>query len=154
MGSIAWNLDDLPDRYKEQVREKERAAKGSRLEQKIRAELGGDAPILPAVKTAKYGNKRTVADGIRFDSLAELRRYRRLKQHREDGTILFFLVHPRFHFPDGSSYTADFLIHWTDGLVTVEDVKGVETQIFKRNLKAMAHHYPNVKLLVLPASSV
>lgn len=62
-------------------------------------------------------------DGITFDSKAELKRYRELKEIRSSGAIRWFVRQPLFDLA-GARYHADFLIVWISGEVTVEEVKG------------------------------
>ena len=73
----------------------------------------------------KFHAKPTEADGIRFASKAEARRYEHLKLAQRGGTALFFLRQVPFHLPGGVVYRCDFLVFWADGRVTVEDVKAV-----------------------------
>ena len=94
----------------------------------------------------RYGPRalahRRTCDGIRFDSIAEMNRYQELKMLQDAGQITVFLTqNPVFRFPGGGRYTADFLIFWADGRVTVEDVKGrFRTERYrsaKRQVEAM-----------------
>lgn len=96
----------------------------------------------------KYANEPTEIDGFKFDSRKEARRYVALRTSRdegaaiarpghEDGVVLQFVVHaPRFVCPSARqtgkpvTYTADFLVFWTDGVVTIEDTKGVRTEAY------------------------
>lgn len=94
---------------------------------------------------SKYGNKKTVIDGIRFDSKAEADRYCELKVMHQAGLIYELECQPRYNFPlDGVpmryvagkrkgkiiEYVADFYYIQNDKWV-IEDVKGVETAVFK-----------------------
>lgn len=71
-------------------------------------------------------SKRT-EDGITFDSIAELKRYRELKLLRAKGDVKWFIRQPLFDLA-GVKYRADFLVVEPDvrGGVTisVEEVKG------------------------------
>ena len=103
-------------------------------------------------KRPKFNNKPQVVDGIRFDSIKEANRYAELKALRKCGQVVRFLIHPKFHFEAGLTYTADFLVFWSTGDVTVEDVKGgkaTQTEAFRKNQKLMAHHYPELPLEVI-----
>ena len=81
-------------------------------------------------KPLKYKNKPTVVDGIRFDSKAEARRYGELKLLKRAGEVKYFLRQTPFHLEGGIKYLADFFVVWTDGHITVEDVKGKKTPTF------------------------
>lgn len=94
---------------------------------------------------SKFGNVKTTIDGIKFDSKAEAARYRELKAMQQAGLIYELECQPRYNFPlDGVpmryvggkrkgkviEYVADFYYIQNDKLV-IEDVKGVETAVFK-----------------------
>jgi len=81
-------------------------------------------------------------DAIKFPSKAEARRYKELKILQLSGDIIFFLRQPLFDLPGGVTYRADFIIFWADGSVTIEDVKGFETQEFKIKRKQVESLYP------------
>jgi len=90
----------------------------------------------------KYKNKKTVVDGLKFDSKLEARRYEELKLMERAGAITDLKVHPKFKlscgdkpilvkskgYPNGrrATYTADFSYLRGDELV-VEDTKGMDT---------------------------
>lgn len=95
------------------------------------------------------GNKYGVApraerelDGITFDSVAELQRYRALLLLRASGAVKFFLRQVPFHLPGRTVYRCDFQVHWTDGRVTHEDVKGVRTQVYALKKRQTEELYP------------
>lgn len=90
----------------------------------------------------KYRAKRCQIDGIKFDSLAEGRRYSLLKLMQENGHISDLECHPKYDFHiDGQkicTYIADF--RYFDKRThcrTVEDVKGVKTAAFQIKRKLM-----------------
>ena len=56
--------------------------------------------------------------------------------------LSFFLRQPMFDLPGGVTYRADFIIFWSDGNVTIEDVKGFETSEFKLKKKMVEELYP------------
>ncbi len=58
------------------------------------------------------------------------------------GDILFFLRQVPLHLPGRIRYVCDFVIFWTDGNVTFEDVKGFKTDMYKVKKKLVEHHYP------------
>jgi hypothetical protein len=90
----------------------------------------------------KYAAKKTVVDGIQFDSQKEARYYRQLKLRVQAGEVLFFLRQVPFHLPGGTKLVIDFLEFHTDGSVHVVDVKGMETAQFKIKKREVEHHYP------------
>lgn len=90
-------------------------------------------------KESKYKNKKTEIDGIRFDSIAESRRYLELKAMERAGEISDLKLQPRFDYKGWNGkllffYKADFQ-YYQKGYPnpTIEDVKGMRTPIF--NLK-------------------
>ena len=91
--------------------------------------------------------KRT-ADGMVFDSIAEMTRYRELRYSRDSGLVKWFIRQPRFDLA-GAKYHADFLIVWPDGSISVEDVKGKYSgrfrsealRTFSRNRKQVMQLY-------------
>ena len=95
-----------------------------------------------APRRHKYGAKATVVDGMRFDSKAEARRYTELMTLRAAGEVAFFLRQTPFHLPGGVKLVLDFVIFWTDGLVTFEDVKGYDTPQGKAKRKITEGCYP------------
>lgn len=90
----------------------------------------------------KFHAKPTVNDGIRFDSKKEAARYETLKLLQTAGEVVFFLRQTRFHLPGNVSYSCDFLVFWADGHVSVEDVKGMRTEAYKRAKKQVEAAYP------------
>jgi hypothetical protein len=112
------------------------------------------------MKKHKYGAKKTVVDGITFDSKAEANRYCELKLLKNAGEVKDFTLQPKFELQpkfkgkDGKTvraihYIADFYITWKDGSVTVEDVKGCETKEFSIKKKMFEYKYPELKLVIV-----
>lgn len=97
---------------------------------------------------SKYGNKKKTVNGFTFDSIKEANRYQELLllQQAVDSPIEYFLFQVPFRLEPKITYWADFLIKWKDGRVTVEDTKGVRTQVYKIKKKLMATHYPTVEI--------
>lgn len=102
---------------------------------------------------SKYHAKKTVVDGITFDSKREADRYLVLKSMEEDGTIenlrrqVRYELIPAFDV-DGRhyrpvSYVADF-VYVEDGKEVVEDVKGVVTDVYRLKSKLFARRYGKV----------
>ena len=91
---------------------------------------------------SKYRNVPTVIDGLRFSIKAAAARYNELKLLQAANQVRWFIRQPRFDLGNGIVYVADFLVVWNadettfaDTRVTVEDVKGVETDVFKLKKK-------------------
>ena len=89
----------------------------------------------------KYHNRKTVVDGIVFDSKAEASRYGTLKLFSRAGLITDLQLQvPFLIVVNGQKickYIADF-VYTEEGRQVVEDVKGVRTReyIIKRKLMA------------------
>lgn len=97
------------------------------------------------MKAPKYRNIKTVLDGITFDSLKESRRYKELKLLEKSGRISGLELQPSFRLHVNNclicTYKADFR-YVTDtphvrGLVVVEDVKGMQTPVYRLKKKLM-----------------
>lgn len=92
----------------------------------------------------KYHNEKVVIDGITFDSKLEGERYRQLKLAQDVGLIEGLCVHPSIclipkfkHNGEtirATTYSADFK-YIENGKEVWEDVKGVETDVFKLKKK-------------------
>ena len=110
-------------------------------------------------KRNKYGvspaHERTV-DGHVFASKREATRYLELVLAQRCGDISGLELQPRFKFKAGFSYVADFRYaeryRLRDGgsgyREVVEDVKGVQTDVFKLKRKCMAYFFPDVELRI------
>jgi hypothetical protein len=88
-------------------------------------------------------DQRTI-DGITFDSKKEAKRYTELKLLHEMGEVVVFLMQVPFRLPGGVRYRADFLVFWSTGEVTVEDVKGMRTAEYKAKKKMVEELYAPV----------
>ncbi|MEH7651990.1 DUF1064 domain-containing protein [Bacillus safensis] len=94
----------------------------------------------------KYGARKTVVDGITFDSKAEAKYYEHLKWLKQTKQIKDFSLQPRFELQEAFKknsktfrkieYIADFEVTKLDGSKEVIDIKGMETKEFaiKRKL--------------------
>ena len=97
---------------------------------------------------SKYHAKKTVVDGIQFDSAKEAKRYTRLRALEEEGKIkglrlqVPFELLPSFECDGvkyrGMKYIADF-VYYRDGVRVVEDVKGAKTPEYRMKKKLMAY---------------
>ena len=104
---------------------------------------------------SKYNAKKTVVDGIQFDSAKEAKRYAKLRDMAEAGEIqglclqMPFELVPSFECDGvkyrGMKYVADF-VYYRDGKVVVEDCKGFKTAEYKLKKKLMAYiNHVNIK---------
>ena len=101
---------------------------------------------------SKYHAKKTVVDGITFDSRKEADRYIVLKGMEEDGAIgdlhrqVRYGLIPAFDV-DGKHYrpvfyVADFVyVDKETGKTVVEDVKGMKTDVYRLKSKLFARRY-------------
>ena len=103
---------------------------------------------------SKYRNVPTVIDGLRFSSKAEAARYNELKLLQTANQVRWFIRQPRFDLGNDITYVADFLVVWEANersfepvSVTVEDVKGVETDVFKLKRKLFEAQYGELTLI-------
>lgn len=110
----------------------------------------GVAHIMPA-KRNKYGvapkEERTV-DGIVFASKKEANAYAAIVLAIKAGSMKSVELQPRFEFPCGVVYVADFRITYPDGTVAIVDVKGLRTPVFKIKQKLLKYFNPEVNLLL------
>ncbi len=110
---------------------------------------------------SKFNSKPVEFDGIKFDSIAEYRRYGELTLLQRDGQITGLKVHPRFLLqeafttPDGKreaqiTYEGDFQ-YTENGRDVLEDVKGVRTEVYKIKRKLFLMRYPGIKFVEVTA---
>ena len=100
----------------------------------------------------KYGNRKTVIDGIVFDSKHEAHRWIELKYMERARLInnlsrqVAFVLIPSQRDKNGKvierecRYIADF-VYEQDGKTVVEDAKGVKTYAYKIKKKLMLERY-------------
>ncbi len=94
-------------------------------------------------KVNKYKAKKVTIDGIKFDSMAEGRRYRALKLLERAGEVTDLELQPKYDLMVNGTkvgfYKADFR-YKRNGELVVEDVKGMKTTTYnlkKRMVKAI-----------------
>lgn len=97
----------------------------------------------------KYRNRKTVIDGYRFDSMREAARYQELRLLERAGVISELELQPKYTLQPGFTregkkhraitYTADFRYRDERGATIVEDVKGVQTQVFRMKRKMLLY---------------
>ena len=100
---------------------------------------------------SKYNAKKTVVDGITFDSKREAARYQELKLMERAGQIYGLALQQRFELipKHGKNravyYRADF-VYVKDGKMVVEDCKGYRTAVYKLKKKMFEYKY-NIEIL-------
>lgn len=101
----------------------------------------------------KYNNKKTIYNGIKFDSLIEMRRYTQLELLLKAGKISELELQKKYilldKYKNGDNktirkieYIADF--KYKDNIknkIVVEDVKGVKTEGYKLKKKLFESIY-------------
>ena len=112
-------------------------------------------------KKSKYGNKKVVIDGIKFDSQKEGKRYLELKQKERLGLIFDLKLQVKFELIPkytlngktirAMNYIADFVYRETikneEGTrelkykTIVEDTKGYRTDVYKLKKKLFEYKY-------------
>ena len=98
----------------------------------------------------KYRNKKTQIGMYVFDSIAESKRYKELALLEKAGQIKGLELQPKFLLQEGFKkngktyrkieYIADFM-YIENGKVIIEDVKGMETDVFKLKRKMFEYKY-------------
>lgn len=104
---------------------------------------------------SKYRAKKTVIDGIKFDSKKEAKRYIALKELEKKGNIEKLMLQPRFLLQEGFrkngkayrkiEYVADFMYE-QDGKLIIEDVKGIKTDVYKLKQKLFEKRYQDLTI--------
>lgn len=106
----------------------------------------------------KYRNKKVIVDGKEFDSKKEGNRYKELRLLERAGEISNLELQPRFLLQDSFKkngrtfrkieYVADFK-YIENGKTIVEDVKGMQTDVFKLKHKIFEKVYPDLELRII-----
>lgn len=96
----------------------------------------------------KYGARKTLIDGVLFDSMKEASFYQQLLLEKRAGNIIDFELQPKFILQEGFivddkkiraiTYTADFLV-FHGGYKEIIDVKGMQTEVFRLKWKMLMH---------------
>lgn len=107
-------------------------------------------------KRSKYGNVKTVVDGITFDSKKEADRYRVLKAQEEAGEISHLERQGKIYLMSGTTfvkYDSGRKAFWKFDFAyfcpkrnrrVIEDVKGVRTDVFKLKKAVLTACYPGI----------
>lgn len=95
---------------------------------------------------SKYGSIKTEFNGIVFDSKAEADRYLELLCREQVGDIRDLELQPRYDFKLNNKlmffYKGDFRYYDNcTGKTVIEDVKGVETAVFRLKKKIIEAEY-------------
>lgn len=106
----------------------------------------------------KYRNKKVIVEDYIFDSIQESRRYKELKLLLRAGQISNLELQPHFLLQDSFKkngktyrkieYIADFK-YIENGKTIVEDVKGMQTDVFKLKHKLFEKKYPELELRII-----
>lgn len=106
----------------------------------------------------KYRNKKVIIENYVFDSIQEGRRYKELKLLLKGGRISNLELQPHFLLQDNFKkngktyrkieYIADFK-YIEEGKTIVEDVKGMQTDVFKLKRKLFEKKYPDLELRII-----
>ena len=106
----------------------------------------------------KYRNKKVQVDMYVFDSIRESQRYKELKLLEKVGEISNLELQPRFLLQDSFKkngktyrkieYIADFQ-YIENGKAIVDDVKGMQTDVFKLKHKIFEKVYPDLELRII-----
>lgn len=106
----------------------------------------------------KYRNKKVIVDDYVFDSIQESKRYKELKLLLKAEKISDLELQPHFLLQErfkknGKTYRkieyiADFK-YIENGKTIVEDVKGIQTDVFKLKHKIFEKLYPDLELRII-----
>jgi len=104
---------------------------------------------------SKYHSRKTLVDGIVFDSAKEARRYRELRLLERAGVISDLQLQPEFILSvaftkNGTryraiKYIADFQ-YTENGQTVIEDVKGVKTAVYRLKKTLFEAQYPDLTI--------
>lgn len=106
---------------------------------------------------SKYNAKKTIVDGIRFDSQKEGNHYLELKLLEKQGLIKDLRIQVRFELQpsykkNGKTiraiyYIADFVyFDKAKKKMIIEDTKGFRTEVYKLKKKIFEYKYPGMEI--------
>lgn len=87
------------------------------------------------------GTKKTVRDGLKFDSLLEADYFSSLKIKQLAGKIVHFHRQVEFILPGAVRYFCDFLVLFPDGSLEYIDTKGPKTDTYRIKKKQVEDLY-------------
>lgn len=95
---------------------------------------------------SKYGNRRTVVNGVAFDSMREAARWQELCLMANAGAIEQLQRQVRFEIlPKNDKYRARYYVadftYRENGKLIVEDAKGAKTQVYLLKKAMMYERY-------------
>ena len=107
------------------------------------------------IKRGKYGSFKCMINDIIFDSVMEARYYVYLLDEKAYGNIESFEMQktyeliPSIKDKNGkkhraTTYIADFVIKYKNGVESVIDIKGKKTEVFKIKEKMLLYFYPEI----------
>ena len=104
----------------------------------------------------KYGNKKCEFNGLKFDSKAEMQRFKYLHHLQQIGVIHSLTVQPKFLLQQAferngvkhqaEHYVADFR-YILDYQETIEDVKGMATPLYMSKRKRFLFKNEDIEFL-------
>lgn len=109
----------------------------------------------------KFGAKKVIIDGIKFDSIKEGRYYQLLvalkKAKNEADRVIKIELQPKFRYEieykangnvykKRAFYKADFKVIYADCRIEIIDVKGYKTDIYKQKKKIIEALY-NIEII-------
>ena len=115
--------------------------------------------LLTKPKRSKYGNQKTVVDGITFDSKKEADRYVVLKSLEGAGEISHLERQGKIYLYNGNTpvrYDSGRKAFWKFDFAyfcskrnkrVIEDVKGVRTDVFKLKKAVLLACYPGIEIV-------
>ena len=101
----------------------------------------------------KYNATATEYRGWRFDSKAEANYARELDEKVGSGEVYMWLRQTPFDLGEDTRYRSDFVVILTSGDIFAVDVKGMETQSFKK-IKRLWKKYGMIPLQIVKKGSV
>ena len=105
------------------------------------------------IKRGKYGSFKCMINDIIFDSVMEARYYVYLLDEKAYGNIESFEMQKTYELIPpikdkngkkhrATTYIADFVIKYKNGVESVIDIKGKKTEVFKIKEKMLLYFYP------------
>lgn len=99
-------------------------------------------PRIGPPKRNKYNAQPTRYRGWRFDSKAEAEYAKRLDALQGGGSVLWWLRQVAIDLTEDDRYRVDFLVCYSDGELVAVEVKGVETDAFRRTRRLWLKYGP------------
>lgn len=101
--------------------------------------------LLNSNKSSKYSSKRTFYNGVWYASKKESKRAYELDMLLKAGEVKKWTPQVKYEFVlNGKkicSYFLDFLVEYSNGEIRYEDVKGMQTPVYKIKKKMMKAFY-------------